>query len=468
MKKFLALAMAALCTASLLTSCAGNKGVNKEIVEQNPGLQVSEAATKTFEKTLDTTPVAVFNKVSDSGNVHLSISAAQGGQKIAMEFFASMGKSGFNAAAKIDAMGIKGTAYINEKALVVECDKILGNKAYGIGFKDLSEKLEDSILPDLMGIAADELLGEAGGVIEAIENFGDYVKDSAKYLAETENDIYEIISDEGNYTTKEERFSVSDGEVMAVVLDYEITPELICEVLEEYLSVMLDNPAVSEYLSTFGSYGEMGAFMFDSGMLDDYMDEYFDEAIEQMQDDVYDFFEDNDIDSFPITIVLNKATGAFIYAEFENVDGEKAFVDLGVNPEKSDAWIFGIEADGEDHEIVLNKKFSGNNADISFEIDGDEMFAIEIKKGRITVEANGDVILSGSCKFSKNSFELTVEELNGEKTQPAVTIALDTKAAPKAPGYKDILSMSMKDIEKLGQTVQNNMMRSMGGMGMMY
>ena len=52
MKKFLALAMAALCTASLLTSCAGNKGVNKEIVEQNPGLQVSEAAKKTIEKKL--------------------------------------------------------------------------------------------------------------------------------------------------------------------------------------------------------------------------------------------------------------------------------------------------------------------------------------------------------------------------------------------------------------------------------
>ena len=192
------------------------------------------------------------------------------------------------------------------------------------------------------------------------------------------------------------------------------------------------------------------------------------EAIEQMEYDVYEFFEDNDLDCIPVTIVLNKATGAFIYAEFENVDGEKAFIDLGVNPEKSDAWIFGIEADGEDHEIVLNKKFSGNNADISFEIDGDEMFAIEIKKGRITVEANGDEILSGSCKFSKNSFELTVEELNGEKTQPAVTIALDTKAAPKAPAYKDILSMSMKEFEKLGQTVQNNMMRSMGGMGMMY
>ncbi|MBE6571985.1 MAG: hypothetical protein E7656_07045 [Ruminococcaceae bacterium] len=463
MKKILALSMAALCTASLLTSCATKKGTTQAMVEENPGLEVSESVAETFTKTIDATPIAVVNKVSDSGNVHMSISAKESGQKVNVDFWVSTGKS-INAAARIDAMGINGTAYLNENALVLECDKILGNKAYGIGFKNLADKLEDSVLPELMGIAADELLGEAGDAIEMIENFGDYVKESAEYLAESENDLYEIISDEGNYTAKEEKFSVSDGEVMAVVLDYEIIPELVSTVAKEYLEIMLDSPAVTNYLSTFGAYGELGANMFTSGMLD----EYLDETIDQIEYDVYDAFEEMGVDEIPLTIVINKATGAFVYAELENNEGEKITIDLGVNPEKSDKWILSIEDDGEEFEVVLTKKFAKNNVEIALEADGDELFAIEIKGGKLTIEADGEEVLTGDCKYSKNSFELTIEEVGGEPMQPSMTIAVDTKAAPKAPGYKDILTMSMQEFEKLGQTVQTNMMRSMGGMDMMY
>ncbi len=460
MKKFLAFTSAALCAAMLFTSCAGEKGVNSKAVENNPGLEVSEAVSATFEKTLDSTPVAFINKASDAESVHVQASAEAEGQKVVFDFFVS-GANNPRAAMQFDAMEIKGAAYLDTNGIAVECDKLFGNKAYGIGFKNLSKKLENSILPELMGIAADEILGEMGDVIEIVENLGKYIKDSVEYMAQTENDIYEIISDEGNYSAKEEMFSVNDGEVMAVVLDYSITPELVCDVVEEYVTIMLDSPVVSDYLRTFGAYGEFGVNMFNSGMLDDYIDE----ALEEMKDSVYEAFEDMDVDELPLTVVMNKATGAFIYAELENGEGEKIFIDLGVNPERSEEWIIGVEDDGEDYEMVITKKFSGNNGEFSIEADGDELVKFEVSGGRFELEIDGEEVATGKCKYSKNSLELDIEDaLDGANLK----LVIDTKAAPRAPGFKDILTMSMADFEKLGQTIQTNAMRSMGGMGMMY
>ncbi len=460
MKKFFAFALAALCAAMLFTSCAGEKGVNMKAVENNPGLEVSEAVSATFEKTLESTPVAFINKAGDAESVHVQASAEMEGQKMAYDLWISGGNSP-RAAVQLNAMGIKGTAYVDTSAIVIECDKLLGNKAYGIGFKNLSKKLENSILPGLMGVATDELLGEMGDVVEILENLGKYVKDSVEYMAQTENDIYEIISDEGNYSAKEEMFSVNDGKVMAVVLDYSITPELVCDVMEEYVTIMLDSPVVSEYLSTFGAYGEFGVNMFNSGMLDDYIDE----ALDEMKDSIYEGFEDMGVDELPLTVVMNKATGAFIYAELENGEGEKAFIDLGVNPEKSEEWILGIEDDGEDYEIVITKKFSGNNGEFVIEAGRYELLRFEISDGRFVLEADGEELATGKCRYSKNSLELEIEDaLDGADLK----LVIDTKTAPKAPGFKDILTMSMSEFEKLGQTIQTNAMRSMGGMGMMY
>ena len=452
MKKIMALMAAALCSAMLFTSCAGGSGVNMQAVENNPGLEVSEAVSATFEKAFASTPVAFVNKASDSENIHLNASMEMDEQKMDYDIWVSGGFSP-RAAMQIEVMDIKAAVYADVNGIVVECDKLLGNKAYGIGFKNLSKKLENSPLATLIGVDAGEIISEMGDFLEKIENLGKYVKESAEYMEETENRIYEIISDEGNYSAKEEMFRVNDGEVMAVVLDYSITPELVCDVMEEYITAMCESPLIIGYLGAMADYGE-----FDPDMIDYYVDE----VIEEMEYEVYEAFEDMDADKIPLTVAINKATGSLIYADIRNGDGEKAFIDLGINPEKSEEWIFGIEDDGDEYEIVITKKFNGNNGEFSISSGREDFLKFEIKNGRFELEIDGERVATGECRYTNNSLELSVDNVSG---QDAVKLVIDTKAAPKAPGFKDILTMSEAEIEKLVQTIQINAMRSAGSLG---
>ena len=452
MKKFLAFASAVLCAAMLFTSCAGNKGINMQTVENNPGREVSDAVSVTFEKAFNSTPVAFVNKASDSENIHLNASMEMEEQKMDYDFWVSGGLSP-RAAVQIKVMDIKAALYADVNGIAVECDKLLGNKAYGIGFKNLSKKLENSVLPVLMNVDVNEVFGEMGELLELVENLGKYVKESAEYMKETENRIYEIISDEGNYSAREEMFRVNDGEVMAVVLDYSITPELVCNVMEEYITSMYESPLLAGCFGAMAAYGEI-----DYDMLDDYADE----AIEEMEYDVYEAFEDMDIDEIPLTVAINKATGALIYAEIRNGDGEKAFVDLGINPEKSGEWIFCVEEGSDEYEIVITKKFDGNNGEFSISSGREEFMKLEIRNGRFELEIDGETAATGECRYTGNALELNIDNAVGNN---ALKLAIDTNAAPKAPGFKDILTMSEAEIEKLGQTIQINAMRSAGSLG---
>lgn len=446
MKKLLSLALAALCAATVFTSCASKeRGTTEQAVAENPGLEVAEGLTSTVEKTFESTPLAVVNKVTDAGNIHFELSTSIEGQKMSYEFWAS--EKDPRMALKLDAMGIDATAYLNAEAFVVECKKLLGNTAYGIGFKDLVKNLEKSELIALMGIDVDDMIEDLDVAFDAIEQIADMTKTAEKSAEEFEENIYKIISDEGNYTASEKKFSVNDGEVLAVVLDYKVTPELIMDIVEEYFTYIYEENPIMDM------YGSMMGVDFD------YMAE---EALEEMEYEIEEAFEEADYDYIPVTVVLNKATSEVVYVEITNKEDEKMYLDLGKDPAKSEQWIFGVEDDGEEFEVVITKKFNGNNGEFSIVADDETLLLFELKNSKFVLEVDDEEILTGTCKYSKNSLELVLDGIaNGED----VKVVIDAEAAPRVPGYKEILKLTMAEIQQIATKIQANAMSVMGGMG---
>ena len=459
MKKFLSVALAALCAAAMLTSCAGEKakGTTKEAIEENPVQEVATAFTTTVEKTLDSTPVAVINKVADAGNVHFKVSTTVQGQKMSYDVWASEGKD-IKGAAKVSAMGIDATIYVDTKALVVECDKLLGNKAYGIGFKDIEKNLRSSMLPSMMGIDVDELLEEAGPVIEILENLGEYEKQLTAFEKETANTFFEILADEKNYTATEEMYELKDGQVDAIVLDYKVTPELIVEAVSAYIDTYFANPLVAQYMNILAAMEGVSAEAI--------KDEFVYEALDEFEYEIYDAFDEIGMDYFPITVVFNKKTGEFVYAEVMNDEGEGLYIDLGANPNKSENWIIGFVEDGDEGQIVITKKFNGNNGVFAISIEDEEVMSFELNGGKYVFEVDGYEMATGTCKYSANSLEFSIDGIvDGEDLE----FVIDTQKTPSAPSFKDLLKMSMADFQNVATTIQKNAMSIAGSMGgMMY
>ncbi len=444
MKKFVALVSAALCGAMVLTGCSK---ITANKVEKDPAAQVAQSMENTFDSTIKESPAAVVGTFLDKGKIHIRI---EGDDNVAEGWadLASTPKFAFSIDA--DDGDLKG--WINTDEIVFESEEFFDGEAYGIKLKNFEDNYNDSELSDMDVMEGfDDDIGDEAMAL--ISNFGKEYKTLKKEFEDAKKATYAAFK-EGDFEVTTEKIDVNDGEVNAIVLEYEITPEIIEGVLEAGID----------------AFSELTIFE----TLDIDLDKELPDT-DYIMEEVEYFFDNLGADSIPVTIAINKKTGDFIYACVElelEVEGESETVsfeiDLGKEPAKSEEWVFTFKEGDSEEEFVLTKIFEKNNVEIAIteKASGDQPeftpIKLTIEDGEFEIvreykdwiwdddyedyeiEIVEETVAEGTCSYSAKKLELGFE-IDGED----YTILIDTDGVPGAPGFNNLLKMDEDELEDL-------------------
>ena len=314
MKKLAAILSAALCGAMVLTGCSK---ITANKVEKDPATQIAQSVENTFDSTIKESPAAVVGTFLDKGKIHIRVE----GDDIIYEGWADLSSTPKLAfSADMDGDDLKG--WINADEIVVESEELFDGEAYGVKLKNFEDNYSDSELSDMdMMEGFNDAIDEQDGVMALLSNLGSEYKTFKKEFENAKKATYAAFK-EGDFEVTTEKIDVNDGEVNAIVLEYEITPEIIEGVLEAGID----------------AFSELTIFETLDIDIKDELPE-IDSIVEQVENS----FDELGLDSVPVTIAINKKTGDFIYACVElelEVEGESETVsfeiDLGKEPANSE------------------------------------------------------------------------------------------------------------------------------------
>lgn len=433
-------------SAAMVFSAASCSSVSKGSVNKNPGEEVENALSESVNLVVDKdSPAAIANGLKSSGKIHYIVSKDEYSYEV-------WSNSNAEAAVKIDFDGETVQAYLSNSGIAVKSETLFGEeKAYGIDFKKAGKNLPKSEIWDMLDIDYEDFYDEYGDEIDAVTDFlgniGKYVNDGKKAVLSAKKEAYKALK-EADHSTKDDTVKVNDGEVKAVVLEYDLEKDIIDDVVD----------AFADGIEEAKLYDFVDELMPHSNIIDGIFSELK--------------YSASELDGCELTVAISKSNGALVFAEL-NTEYANYTLDLGVNPAKSEEFVLSCEyKNGDLSEIVYERSSSKDSLErvLTFKEDGTEAesfeFELNKKDGSFALKNYfRDTVVSeitGTLKYSDKSFELFVGEIDGEEI--GLTVKADTSTnVPKLPKFTDALKMSEEDIEALGETVQENLEKLTAG-----
>lgn len=438
LSKHASAAAAVVLAGSMLLTLSSCGGVSKSKVDKNPAEEVENAVSTSIKEVIDKdSPAAIVNSALKSDKAHLKVTA----DGVDIEYWLDSGAPGFVAKINIDENDA--ALYFNDSGVAVESKAFLGDTSYGIGFKKIGKNLENSEIWSLADVDYEEIYEEYGDEIDAavelLENLGKIIKDDNKSMEDAKKEAYKIFADAEHETTSD-TFELHDGEVDAVVLEYELESDTI----KDFFDIIIDGIEDTRMMSLIDDItGNVNLGGYKSAC--DMIAETFNGA--------------------ELTIALNKKNGQFVYAEFYVKDSDfRAIADLGKDPANSEDYIFSMETGGTKTEIIYSRSDDDDSFERALTLKEDDSeissiyFELSKEDGAFVIRVNSEDVemgqIIGTMKYTDKSVDIVIDELLGEKSD--ITISADTtEGLPKVPKYTDILTMSEDELEELADIVKD-------------
>ena len=376
----------------------------------------------------------------DAGKVYLNLSLAMKGKELA-------------------DIGI----YMDEKALAVQSDTLLGDDAYGLAFETLPDDLKKSIfaadsdtyyaLPETvynMLLQLDEspikLYKEARGSMEDLMSEG-----GLKFL--------ESLKKNAKLTEEEGKLSVGGSRVECKVIKAEADAEATRAILED-MAAWLKEDGTKEKLRRFFNVTVKIQEIAEGGKTekdaDDYLDEFYDSLDEAL--------EETDDEETTVLFYISKENKQLIglRLEYENEDGEGS-LELVAGPdfENPDEIRLTYNVDGTEDVMTLEVTENSDSTyavTLTLDYEGYKEtydFEWEKKRGDFTISQNGRDLLTGSLEIEDNTIALEIDQIG---TSIKMTRGAKT---PDVPKYKNIIRLSEDEfgdlVDDIRQEIQNIM-----------
>ena len=466
--------------------------LDEESIDNDPVGAAAASVSEIIGNAFDSEKIA-GSKLLSSDKVHMTLNVESYDLTFDMESWSDI-KNG-KAAASIDIPHLTDlNAYIKNDEIVFESDKILGGKAYGTKLNGIDKRIKTAEIWETLGTSYEDVLSESGEenaeIIEKIlEYFGNFEGFNEKYAEKIldfekdfVNDVMDVLN-KADHSVKSETVELSDGEVNALVLTYNVDSKLVGDFADVVVAGIEDY-----YDLIYGDLIDLASEYYDDPNMMEYIPEYVEDEFESAIEDLsFDFY-------------INKKTGELVKIEanieFPYSEPASIVVDLGKNPSESkeynvkitvedtDEWIEIVytrenEADSfyrtaeliyhtdDDYEVIGGIDFSCENDDgtytvaLSVESEGYDIFEAELY-----LDASGEYDLTlyqygmqitnvaGEYKYTGDSFMLSIDEIGGSD-DVMIKFALDTEDCPELPKYIELLDMDAEQFLELQTAIMS-------------
>ena len=367
-----------------------------------------------------------FNEVKDimgDGTYAADGTFDVGGQKVKVEIDTDKG----DLSAKISAVGLSGTAYMDDKTITVDASAL----GLGIlGYDYASDKADK----------ADSYIGSAVGTqnLQAIDTLLKMFHAAAGMDEERREEIQDLIDEKCESLEYEElerkdqnvNYSFYECDGYSTTVSGEFLADLLDDVSEKAFGKSLTDLS-DEFASLSGSAGEATGILSQLKEMDDveltfYIDD--DEMLRKV--DIKASTDSQNIDS---TLTLE--------------DEEIPWHDMTFKDNNSDfyiAWDVTENGDATAYELIV---FDYKRLSIEYG-GGDLDFTL--------LDTNGDAFLGGTLENGEDEVTVNLHDLPDENMNGKIVISDDSNVA-KAPAAKDILNMSQSDFEQLAEIISRLM-----------
>lgn len=363
---------------------------------------------------------------------------------------------------------------LNQKALVIQSQSLLGETAYGVDLKKAPENYMTSEFgPDgeyFLGFEMDEETKKEMADAEKL------AKDTLKISEDAIAAILKAIRGNADISKKADEVSLGDKDVKTTAITLEMDHEQLFEACKEVMKYVHTDKALKKYISeNIGTILTMSGEAVDEDTnLQDYVDMIY-EKLDDIMDEIdalAELLEDADA-SIKLTFYVTKSGKQLIGVEFRvEAEGETIRGYVYAGPDLADL-----------QEISFRLNVDDDTFHGSYSIKTDDRKAFEAKLKLVSPDGN----CTGKLFWDKKegNFELVFDEndgrwvttfegimeQSGKKTiinlasidydgdKEAVSIGLviaSSDKMPATPKYTDVLTMRADDFEDLAADIQSN------------
>jgi hypothetical protein len=411
-----------------------------------PGKIASELEKAEVKVSMDLSSVVPYMRGVD-GSVELTFSEDMDAGKIYMLLSLLMkGK-------EVADVGV----FMDEKALAVSSDTLLGSDAYGVNFETLPDDLKKSIFAPKSG-SYYALPQDVYNILRQLD------QSPVKLYKEARGSMTELAEEGGKkflsalkehaeITKSDGKLSVGSGKAECTVIKAEADEKATRAILEDMADWLKEEKTKEKLLRFFNVYAKVmdiaqGGRSKQDG--EDLLDSFYDGL-----DDALD--EAEDVETV-MSFYINKANGQLIgfALEYEGDDSEGS-LEIAAGPDFSDPEEFRLTIDDDGYKEVYTVEVTENSdstfaAEITVE-EGryKENYEFEWKKKRGTFEftEDGYTRAEGTLKIEGDSIHLELEE-------PGVTIDVTKGAKTKdVPKFKNLLELTEDEFDDLVDEIED-------------
>ena len=366
------------------------------------------------------------------------------------------------------------SVYQDQKTVAFRCDPLLP-EYYGTDLTKLKERLPNSVFAP-------------GGAYDIGEEFYDALMQSLEQGI-TENDLKQLTEVFGRYGQLLLKAACKEGDAkknaveltagtetirttaVTLTLDANALANVLTEVYETFIEDEELRALITKYAAIAGDNSVIGEYVSAEDVVDElYTDmlkrENFDAAMQELREE--------DILLTPVFYVAKSNKHLAAFEMNVRVDGEGGDIRLILGEDLRTSKYNSLQIAGDGIDAELTRYVSEDTAEayktkLIAKEDGESIFTAEYKLDRtkglftITVDDGWDKVeISGTQSTTDKVFELAVNKIivGNESLTVDLRITVNRdEPAVKAPEYKDILSVSESEIDRIVSDIEESVDR---------
>ncbi|MEA4964257.1 MAG: hypothetical protein VB055_00335 [Oscillospiraceae bacterium] len=364
--------------------------------------------------------------------------------------------------------------FLDQDALILDSDALLGGEAYGIGLKDAATNLPLSEFAP--GGAYD--LGEAYDTISELLS-GDGTdnaqlrKDSSAFMSEFFAAMHKTLKENAAVTKRAETLSFSGDSIKTTAVEMQLDHDALIAVARDTINFLQENEKLDALLSSYDDYltalGDTDG-TYSSGS--ESFAEEFRAALDEAETELDDLAENSGDETASVVFYISKSGEQLVAVDFTATDSsETTNLSLACGPSWEAPKEIRLDFDGglENYSVsykVTESSSSLYSAALQAQSDGDTVLTGSVLWNKdsgafdvaVSDGTDGDYGFSGTLEADSKHMDLAVNTITMSGYDcdfDAEFILLREDSMPTAPSYTDLLTMNETEIRNLLTEIQD-------------
>ena len=464
MKKLIIAAIAVvLVVGGVLTGIA--------IYNNQPNVVVRNALLNTLEDLGKRDEIAPLANMMEKGS--LEVKAEVDGDEFPMidEDINASGKMYFSKDAFMldglkfkygDEISLTGSAYIDEDVIYVQNKEILDG-TYGIVRGEMAKAFKKSVLAEEI---PEENLDLIAQILEDYDDGKDLElkKDLEKYVEKYVKIAVKALEENAEYEAENDEVKINGEKVNARVIEVTINGETLAAIAEAVVDELANDKDLRKTILGYAEGYE--EFLQDEGILEDDLEDMYDELMETLEDSV-DSVEELLEEDIVIRVVTAKTSAKLMQLSVD-YDKETLFtLDIGkAGIKKTDTVSLTIADMATVQYNIKTNDSKAYEAELTFKLDGEKKattlckISVDHKKDTFKVSIpEADIVASGKFVSKSGVTTITLNKITGAvelKEGFELTLIIDEKDKMPKPESKvtNIFKITEEDIEEFSDNAQ--------------